>query len=53
MTSYAADPAAYGRAMGRLSRRLAPPFLAFAALPPGAVVLDLGCGTGNLAAALT
>ncbi len=52
MTAYAADPEAYGRAMGRLSRRLAAPFLAFAALPKAARVLDLGCGTGNLAAQL-
>lgn len=52
MTAYAADPDAYARAMGRLSRRLAAPFLAFAALPEGVCVLDLGCGTGNLAAAL-
>ncbi len=53
MTAYAANADAYARAMGRLSRRLATPFLAFASVPPGARVLDLGCGTGNLAAAAT
>ncbi|WP_144184590.1 class I SAM-dependent methyltransferase [Elioraea rosea] len=52
MTAYAADPEAYARAMGRLSRRLAAPFLDFAGVPAGASVLDLGCGTGNLAAVL-
>jgi SAM-dependent methyltransferase len=52
VTAYAADPDAYARAMGRLSRRLAAPFLTFAAVPEGARVLDLGCGTGNLADAV-
>jgi SAM-dependent methyltransferase len=52
VTAYAANADAYARAMGRLSRRLADPFLAFAAIPRGAAVLDLGCGTGNLAVAL-
>ncbi len=44
------DPAAYERAMGRWSRLLAVPFLDFAAPGPDAArVLDVGCGTGNLA----
>jgi SAM-dependent methyltransferase len=47
---YAAnDPAAYERSMGRWSRRLAGPFLDFAAVGGAAEVLDVGCGTGSLA----
>ena len=38
--------------MGRWSRALAEPFLAALNLPPGARVLDAGCGTGALTAAL-
>jgi SAM-dependent methyltransferase len=38
--------------MGRWSRRLAPMLIEFAGLDRGASVLDVGCGTGNLAIAL-
>ena len=38
--------------MGRWSRRLAGPFLDFAGVDEGARVLDVGCGTGALLAAL-
>jgi trans-aconitate methyltransferase len=48
----ATDAEAYERSMGRWSRRLAEPFLDALALPPGVAVLDAGCGTGALAAAL-
>lgn len=47
----ATDGAGYERVMGRWSARLAPAFLDFAGRLDGHV-LDLGCGTGSLAAAL-
>lgn len=51
--SYAATSAAeYDAGMGRWSRLLAESFLDACALPQGAAVLDAGCGTGALTAAL-
>jgi SAM-dependent methyltransferase len=42
----------YERYVGRWSRRVAPPFLAWLDLPPGRRWLDVGCGTGALSAAI-
>ena len=44
-------PVAYDRFMGRWSARLAPSFLQFSLLRGGQHILDVGCGTGNLARA--
>jgi len=44
--------AGYERFMGRWSRILAPQLVAFAGIPDGARVLDVGTGTGALAHAL-
>ena len=51
-TFAAADGDGYEQTMGRWSRKLAPHFLAFAGCGDGERVLDLGCGTGVLGAAL-
>ena len=47
-TFNAGDGDGYELVMGRWSRRLAAPFLAFAGTAPGERVLDVGCGTGSL-----
>ena len=44
------DP--YEQYIGRWSRRVAPPFLAWLAVPAGRRWLDVGCGTGALSAAI-
>ncbi len=51
-TFVAADGMGYERQMGRWSRRLAEPFLDFVGTAADEAVLDVGCGTGCLAAAL-
>jgi SAM-dependent methyltransferase len=52
-TYRASDGAAYERFLGRRSRVLAGPFAEFARPPDHGRVLDVGCGTGSLALALT
>jgi SAM-dependent methyltransferase len=47
-----AESEAYERFMGRWSRKLAPPFARFAEIGAGQDVLDVGSGTGALAAAV-
>ena len=47
-----AASAGYERFMGRWSRQLAPAFIAFAGVKNGDRVLDLGTGTGSLAATM-
>ena len=44
---------AYERYMGRWSREIAPPFLAWLGAPPAQRWVDLGCGTGALTAAIS
>src|SRR5215471_9723575 len=46
------DGASYEQSMGRWSRRLAPPFIDFAAIGSRAKIVDVGCGTGSLTFAL-
>jgi SAM-dependent methyltransferase len=43
---------AYERYIGRWSRRVAPRFLEWLAIPPGRSWLDVGCGTGVLCEAI-
>jgi SAM-dependent methyltransferase len=47
-----AASAGYERFMGRWSRLLAPPFIAFAGVKNGDRVLDVGTGTGSVASAV-
>jgi SAM-dependent methyltransferase len=42
----------YEQYIGRWSRRVAPPFLAWLGIPAGRKWLDVGCGTGALCAAI-
>jgi SAM-dependent methyltransferase len=49
LTFAAADGDGYELQMGRWSRRLAPLFIEFAGIGQARRVLDVGCGTGNLA----
>ncbi|MEZ5817203.1 MAG: methyltransferase domain-containing protein [Hyphomicrobiaceae bacterium] len=51
-TFLATDGAGYELQMGRWSKRLAPLFIDFADIGGARRVLDVGCGTGSLAAAL-
>lgn len=48
-TFAAADGDGYELQMGRWSQRLAPLFFEFASIGNARLVLDVGCGTGNLA----
>ena len=49
---HASDGAAYERFLGRWTERLAKPFTDFARVPLEGSVVDIGCGTGSLAAEL-
>jgi SAM-dependent methyltransferase len=51
-TFVTSDPAGYEIFMGRWTSRLAGPFLAFAGISSGQRVLDVGCGTGVITAAV-
>ncbi|HEV7845412.1 MAG TPA: class I SAM-dependent methyltransferase [Thermoleophilaceae bacterium] len=46
--SFAVAGDKYDRFMGRYSRELAPPFIEFAGVDRGMVVVDVGCGPGAL-----
>src|SRR5262245_39408642 len=49
----ASDGAVYEAFLGRRSRRLAEPLLDFAAFAEEGALLDVGCGTGSLAYAMS
>ena len=51
-TYHASSGEAYERFLGRWTKRLAVPFVEFANLPAAGELLDVGCGTGSVAAAL-
>jgi SAM-dependent methyltransferase len=51
-TYHASSGEAYERFLGRWTRRLAAPFVEFANPPAAGELLDVGCGTGSVAAAL-
>src|SRR5512144_2275990 len=46
------DAAAYEGYIGRWSRKLAPQLVEFSGIADGSSVLDVGCGTGALTAAI-
>lgn len=48
----ALNPDGYEKIMGRFSRRLARPFIDFTGSGRGEKILDVGCGTGGMTAAL-
>src|SRR3984893_6675484 len=50
---HATDGAAYEVFLGRWTRRLAQPLLDFAEFPDAGRLLDVGCGTGSLASAMS
>ena len=50
---HASDGAAYHRFLGRWTERLATTFAEFAGVPTDGDVLDVGCGTGSLAAEIS
>lgn len=51
-TYHASSGEAYERFLGRWTKRLAAPFIDFANPPAAGELLDVGCGTGSVAAAL-
>lgn len=51
-TFTALNPEGYEKIMGRFSRRLAHAFIDFTGSAAGETILDVGCGTGSMTAAL-